>query len=63
MSCRLESNDHVFDEPRRLRQDVHVVLCTAYSRETAFGDFRERKIQGFIRKPHRIDDLVKVLDE
>jgi CheY-like chemotaxis protein len=52
----------VFDEVRRLRPDVHVVLCTAYSRETAMAEFRDRHIQGFIRKPYRIDDLLKVLD-
>jgi PAS domain S-box-containing protein len=53
----------VFDELRRMRPDVHVVLCTAYSQETAMAEFQERKIGGFIRKPYRIDDLVKVLDQ
>jgi hypothetical protein len=40
-----------------------VILCTAYSQETALAEFGARKISGFIRKPYRTDDLVKLLDE
>ena len=53
----------VFDELSRIRPDVKVILCTAYSQETATAEFGERKISGFIRKPYRTDDLVKLLDE
>ena len=57
------SGREVFDELFRIRRDVKVILCTAYSQETAIAEFGERKICAFIRKPYRIDDLVKVLDE
>jgi PAS domain S-box-containing protein len=55
------SGREVFDELRRLRPDVRIILCTAYSRETAMAEFGEREIAGFIRKPYRTEDLVKVL--
>jgi two-component system cell cycle sensor histidine kinase/response regulator CckA len=51
----------VLDELRRIRDDVRVVICTAYSQETALTEFAGRQVDGFIRKPYRSDDLVKVL--
>ena len=51
----------VLDELRRIRADVKVVLCTAYSEETAKAEFDGRQVDGFIRKPYRSDDLVKLL--
>jgi PAS domain S-box-containing protein len=56
------SGREVFDELRRIRPDTKVILCTAYSRETAMTEFGEGEIRGFVRKPYRIDDLVKVFD-
>jgi PAS domain S-box-containing protein len=53
----------VFDELILIRPNVKVILCTAYSQETALAEFGARKISGFIRKPYRTDDLVKLLDE
>jgi CheY-like chemotaxis protein len=53
----------VFDELRRIRPDVNVILCTAYSEETVMAQFGAREIRGFIRKPYRTDDLVKLLGE
>jgi two-component system cell cycle sensor histidine kinase/response regulator CckA len=56
------SGREVFDELLRIGRNVKVILCTAYSQETAVAEFGERKIRAFIRKPYRIDDLVKTLD-
>jgi signal transduction histidine kinase/CheY-like chemotaxis protein len=53
----------VLDELRRIRADVKVVLCTAYSQETAMAEFGGRQVDGFIRKPYRSDDLVKLLGQ
>ena len=53
----------VLDELRRIRADVKVVLCTAYNQETAMAEFGGRQVDGFIRKPYRSDDLVKVLGQ
>ena len=51
----------VFDELRRIRPDAHVILCTAYSRETVIAEFGDRLIDGFVRKPYRADDLARIL--
>jgi CheY-like chemotaxis protein len=53
----------VLDELRRIRKDVKVIVCTAYSRETAMTEFAGREVNGFIRKPYRTDDLVRALRE
>ena len=53
----------VLDALRLIRPDLNVVLCTAYSSETAMAEFDECELRGFIRKPYRVDDLVKVLQQ
>jgi DNA-binding NtrC family response regulator len=53
----------LFDELRRIRPEIKIILTTAYSRETAMRGFGERDVGGFIRKPYRTDDLVKTLQE
>jgi CheY-like chemotaxis protein len=57
------SGREVFDALRLIRPDLNVILCTAHSRETAMAEFDESEIRGFIRKPYRTDDLVKVLQQ
>ena len=56
------SGREAFDKLRSIRPDINVVLCTAYTEETVITEFRERRIEGFIRKPYRIDDLLKILE-
>jgi CheY-like chemotaxis protein len=53
----------VFDELRRIRPDISVILCTAYSQETAVAEFGERDIRYYIRKPYQTDTLVKLLEQ
>jgi PAS domain S-box-containing protein len=50
-----------FDQLRAIKPEVRVILCTAYAEETVIAEFGERRIAGFIRKPYRIDDLLKLL--
>ena len=57
------SGREVFDALRLIRPDLNVVLCTAYSRGRAMAEFDECELRGFIRKPYRMDDLVKVLQQ
>jgi two-component system cell cycle sensor histidine kinase/response regulator CckA len=57
------SGREAFDKLRAIRPAVNVVLCTAYSEETVITEFGARRIEGFIRKPYRIDDLLKVLQK
>ena len=53
----------VFDELRRIKANAKVIICTAYSKETVMAEFGEREIRGFVRKPYRAADLVKLLNE
>ena len=53
----------VLDELRRIRAGVKVVICTAYSRETAMAELGGRRVDGFIRKPYRSADLVQLLSQ
>ena len=55
------SGTEVFDELRRIKPDLKVVISTAYSRETIASDFAGRDIRGFIRKPYQIDELAELL--
>jgi len=55
------SGGELLDELRGIRPEVKVILCTAYSQETALREFGGRDVWGFIRKPYQIDDLVKLL--
>jgi len=50
-------------EARRIRPDVRVILTTAYSREVAAAAFADVRIDGYLRKPYRIEDLVRTLSE
>jgi PAS domain S-box-containing protein len=51
----------VFDQLRRIKPNVNIVLSTAFSREDVNAEFGKRDIQGFIRKPYQIDELDRVL--
>jgi PAS domain S-box-containing protein len=57
------SSPEVAAEARRIRPDVKVALTTAYSLETAATSFAEIHLDGYLRKPYRIDDLVKMLSD
>jgi len=55
------SGRELFDELCRIRPGVKVILSTAYAQETAMRGFEGRDVWGFIRKPYRTDELVKLL--
>jgi hypothetical protein len=40
-----------------------VVLTTAYSREIATASLNWPQVEGFIRKPYQIHDLVRLLQD
>jgi len=52
------SSREVFQEARRHRPDLVVVLTSAYSRESVMASFAGLPVEHFIRKPFRMDDLV-----
>jgi len=58
-----KSSYEVAAEARRMRPDVKVVLATAYSMEMVATSYAEVRLDGYLRKPYRIDDLVKMLND
>jgi hypothetical protein len=46
-----------------MRPDLKVILTSAYSRETVNASFAGLSIEGFIRKPFQMIDLIGLLEE
>jgi CheY-like chemotaxis protein len=55
------SNHEVVAEAAQARQDLKVILTSAYSEELAAANMRAPQIRGFLRKPFRLEDLVQTL--
>ncbi len=55
------SSREVFEEARRLRPNLKVILTSAYSRETVEASFAGLRIESFIRKPFQFVDLMALL--
>ena len=55
----------VFDEMRRVKADVKVILTSAYDGERANSRVAHARHcpQGFIRKPYRFFDLMRTLQD
>jgi nitrogen-specific signal transduction histidine kinase len=51
----------VFAESRRIRPETKVILTSAYSREAAGPSFDAPQLEGFIRKPYQVGELVELL--
>jgi len=54
------SSREVLQEARRLRPGMRVIVTSAYTEEMAAA-FLQSTIETFIRKPYRIDDLVRLI--
>jgi CheY-like chemotaxis protein/two-component sensor histidine kinase len=57
------SSREVFEEARRLRPNMKVILTTAYSQESAAVSLDWPLFDGFIRKPYKIGDLMELIGE
>ena len=57
---RLNGAD-AYRQMRRLRQDVCVILTSGFAEEEATSGFEGKGLAGFLRKPFRTDDLLKVV--
>jgi CheY-like chemotaxis protein/two-component sensor histidine kinase len=55
------SGRKLFEELRRIRPDVRVILTTAYTQEMAANAVGTQQAWGFIRKPYHIADLISLL--
>lgn len=52
------SGGALFEEIRRIRPDVRVILTSAYDAEAAAGLVMHREHLEFVRKPYRFTDLL-----
>jgi CheY-like chemotaxis protein len=57
------SSPEVVAEAARVRPDIKVIVTSAYSREMIMDKMRASQIYGFIRKPFRLVDLTKMLQD
>ena len=55
------SSREVFEEARRTRHDLRVVVTSAYSKESIGTSFAGLAVHQFIRKPYRLGDVVRLL--
>jgi two-component system cell cycle sensor histidine kinase/response regulator CckA len=52
-----------FEELRRIRKDVRVILSSGYNQQEATERFTGKGLAGFIQKPYRFDQLVDKMNE
>ena len=57
------SSRDVFEQARRLRPGLKIVLTSAYSREAVAASFAGATVESFIRKPFRFAELMDVLQD
>jgi CheY-like chemotaxis protein len=57
------SSRAVFEEARRIKPGVKIILTSAYTEETAMAAFGEIHGEHFLRKPFHFADLVKLLGD
>jgi PAS domain S-box-containing protein len=55
------SSREVFEEAKRMRASIKVVLTSAYDRKTVDASFPGLRVAQFIRKPFQLDDLAGTL--
>jgi CheY-like chemotaxis protein len=53
----------IFEEARRIRPELKVILTSAYGKETVAGSFAGLPVERFIRKPFQLAELVAVLQD
>jgi len=55
------SGELAYEEIRRLRPDVPVVLVSGYSEQAAVAAFGERGLSGFLKKPFSPEELIELV--
>lgn len=53
------SGEELFEEMRKIRPDVPVILSSGYSEEEALRQFSRKQFNAFIHKPYQIDALIE----
>jgi CheY-like chemotaxis protein len=57
------SSREVFEEARRRRPDLKIILTSAYSQEATDASFAGLRVAHFIRKPFQLEDLLSLLQD
>jgi two-component system, cell cycle sensor histidine kinase and response regulator CckA len=57
------SSREVFEQVRKMRPDLRVVVTSAHSKETIDASFTGLRVERFIRKPFRIGEMVRSLTD
>jgi CheY-like chemotaxis protein len=57
------SSREVFEEARRRRPGLKIILTSAYSKEATDASFGGLRIEHFLRKPFKLDDLMALLQD
>jgi PAS domain S-box-containing protein len=57
------SSQEVAAEAERVRPDIKVIVTSAYSQQMIMDKMRASQIYGFIRKPFRLADLTRMLQD
>ncbi|MBN2071167.1 MAG: PAS domain-containing protein [Candidatus Krumholzibacteriota bacterium] len=55
------SGEETFRELRRIKSDVKVIMSSGYNEQDVVNRFAGKGLTGFIQKPYRREDLLKVL--
>ena len=50
-----------FEEMCRIRSDVPTILMSGYNEQTVMDRFAGKGLAGFVQKPFRLEELVKVV--
>ncbi len=53
--------EETFKELRRIRSDVNVIMSSGYNEQEVTSRLAEKGLAGFIQKPYRREDLMRVL--
>ena len=53
--------EETFAVLRNIRPDVRVILTSGYNEEIATGHFGEGELVGFLKKPFRLDDMLRAI--
>jgi PAS domain S-box-containing protein len=57
------SSREILEEACKMRHDLRVVVTSAYSKETVGASFAGVAVHQFIRKPYRLSDVVRLLQD
>jgi len=56
------SSREVFEEALRIRPNLKVIITSAYDEEMVDAYYSGLRVTHFIRKPFRLDDLVRLFE-